>query len=124
MRAGAATLVRQDKLWEVFGVLRGSISRSYPSQAGVAFGAPGTEKVCDRGSVYAATSVNGESAVQLSNTLDEGLSIAIHVYGGDVGALTRYAHKTGDAGDFVSNFANAEDAPAYDIWSIQTKICD
>ena len=63
--------------------------------------------------------------MQLSNALGEGVSIGIHVYGGDIGAITRYVHNTdGVAGDLISDYANAENAPAYDIHSIQTEILD
>lgn len=118
---GQAMQIRQDKVWEIFGVLRGSVSRSLPPQAE----GSGKAKVYHPGSVDAEASTNGRSAVHLSNALGEGVSIGIHVYGGDIGAITRSAHHAdGAAGEMISDYANGENAPAYDIHSIQTEILD
>ena len=53
---GQAMEVRQDKAWEIFGLLRGSIARSLPAQAGGA----GKTKVYNPGSVGAESSSNGK----------------------------------------------------------------
>jgi hypothetical protein len=63
--------------------------------------------------------------VQLVNALDGGDSIAIHVYGGDIGKLARRAiGPDGHVRAFSHGYANAADWPPYDILSIQTRIQD
>lgn len=119
LRSGQATLTRQDKVWEIFGLLRGSVVRS-----GAAAEAAENARVHRAGSLDAQASKNGEAAVKLSN-LDAPLSIAIHVYGGDIGAISHLALEAdGAAGALIAQYANTDDAPPYDIWSIQTKIDD
>jgi 3-mercaptopropionate dioxygenase len=119
LRAGQATLTRQDKAWEIFGLLRGAVVRS-----GAGAEAPANAKAHRAGGLDAKASTKGEAAVKLANP-DAPISIAIHVYGGDIGALSRFALAgDGAAGEPMAQYANPDDAPAYDIWSIQTKIDD
>jgi 3-mercaptopropionate dioxygenase len=77
----------------------------------------------DPGSVEAVEASNGK-AIQLSNAA-ETVSISIHVYGGDIGRITRYPLEAdGAALAFASGYANSDQSPAYDILSIQTEIRD
>jgi 3-mercaptopropionate dioxygenase len=120
---GQAMPVCQDSVWEIRGLLRGSMSRQhFHWEPGSAPRPNGDAKLVKPGSVDVVSPKNGE-AVQLSNALAETVSISIHVHGGNIGKITRYAlDADGKARAFVSGYANPDDSPAYDIWSIQTEI--
>jgi predicted metal-dependent enzyme (double-stranded beta helix superfamily) len=75
------------------------------------------------GSVEAVEASNGK-AIQLSNAADT-VSISIHVYGGDIGRITRYPLEAdGAALALAAGYANTDESPAYDISSIQSEIRD
>jgi 3-mercaptopropionate dioxygenase len=117
---GQSLLVRQDKVWEIFGVLRGSAARS-PWRETTASTADA--KLYERASVEVNASKNG-GAFQLGNA-GPAVAIVIHAYGGEIGAISRHALGDGGAvGEAIGQYANPEDAPAYDIFSIQTEIKD
>jgi len=125
LRGEQTVLIHQDKVWEIFGLLRGSIARSHPPDAGVARTPTGSAKIFEPRTVDTLASKIGPPRVQLFNALDTGVSIGIHVYGGDIGAISRFAIEAdGAAGELIEGYANSDEAPAYDIWSIQTEICD
>jgi predicted metal-dependent enzyme (double-stranded beta helix superfamily) len=125
LREGQAVLIHQDKVWEIFGVLRGSIARFHPPQTDVAREPIGSAKVYEPGAVDAIASNNRPPRARLSNALDRVVSIGIHVYGGDIDAISRYAIQADRAAtELIEGYANSDESPAYDIWSIQTEIRD
>ncbi len=108
---GAALLIAQPAVWEIAGVLSGSVVRS-------------DGRLLSPGAVETLRS-SGENAVRLSNAAGDQASIVIHVYGGEIGNMTRRliaSEKTAD--DQLLAFANGANAPPYDIYSIQTDIRD
>lgn len=114
LSGGANVTISQPSIWEIAGVLRGAVDRQQlegdPLMAGVS-------RLQAR-AVEARASGNGE-VLQLCNALQDQTSIVIHVYGGDIGKLSR---RSGAAQ--TMSYANAESAPPYDIFSIQHEIKD
>jgi 3-mercaptopropionate dioxygenase len=115
----------QEPVWEIMGLLRGAVGRQ---RFALADGAPpaatGAAKLLKPGAVETSSPKRGE-AVQLTNALDDGDSISIHVYGGDIGSLRRRTvGADGTISEFANGYANAADRPPYDILAIQTRIED
>jgi 3-mercaptopropionate dioxygenase len=117
--------IMHDPVWEIVGVLRGSVERKRFSLP--AAGAPepkGASIVMQRGAVDTASAASGD-AVQLGNALADSVSLLIHVYGGEIGSLMRRTCMPGgEIGEGNAAYANGEDGPPYDILSIQTRIAD
>lgn len=122
---GQTMPICQDRVREIRGLLRGSMgAQHFLWEPGSAPRPKGDAKLVKSGSVDVVSPKNGE-AVQLSNALAESVSISIHVYGGDIGKILRHAlDADGTAHAFIPGYANPVASPAYDIWSIQTEICD
>lgn len=111
LRAGQSMLARQEGVWEIYGVLRGTLARSaWPE---------GAESAYPAGAAETAGSKSAR-ALRLAAAAE---TIVIHVYGGEIGAMARFA-LDGNAMDEALPFANPEDAPPYDIFTIQTLIVD
>lgn len=107
---GAALSIAQPSVWEIIGVLRGAMTRQ--------------GRLLQPGSVDAHASASGDVS-RLSNALGDQISIGIHVYGGEIGRLSRRSlAPDGRMDEPPLGYANAESAPPYDIWSIQTEIED
>lgn len=124
LREGQSMIVRQDKAWEIFGVLRGAVVRAHRSESGVGTATTDNEKSYAPASVDASLSNTRGSAIQWANVGAQ-VAIGVHVYGGDIGAISRYAPaRAGAIGEPLAHYANPEDAPGFDIWSIQTQIKD
>jgi predicted metal-dependent enzyme (double-stranded beta helix superfamily) len=109
--AGAALAIAQPGAWEIIGALRGHLARS------VADGAP---RALPRGAVEAYRSAT-EADVRLDGAE---FAIAIHVYGGEIGRLLRRSVAANGETSEPMAYANGEDAPPYDIYTIQTEIRD
>lgn len=110
LAGGAALAIAQPAAWEIMGVLTGAIDRG--------------GRLLRPGAVETLGS-KGEGSSRLSNVLDDQLSIAIHVYGGEIGRLSRSQLATPDGTPTAPlGYANGENAPPYDIFSIQTNIRD
>jgi 3-mercaptopropionate dioxygenase len=124
--SGGQTLpICREPVWEIMGVLRGAVGRQ---RFALSDGAPpvanGAAKLLKPGAVETFSPKSGE-AVQICNGLDDRDSISIHVYGGEIGKAARCAvGPDGSISAFSHGYANAEDWPAYDILSIQTRIQD
>jgi 3-mercaptopropionate dioxygenase len=120
-----AMLVCQHGVWEILGLLRGAMRRQRLRWDPDGGPRPnGDAKLVEPGSVDVVSQENGE-AIRLSNAAAETVSIGIHVYGGDIGKITRHAlNGDGKARALLSGYANPDDSPAYDIRSIQTEIRD
>ena len=119
-----------DPVWEIIGLLRGSAALGRiaiapdgrPAAHGFARQAP--PEIMRQGSVAAFRSANRD-ALSLGNELEDSVTVAIHVYGGE---LTKFARRTFTAGGEAltepARYANPAHAPPYDIFSIQTRIED
>lgn len=111
---GQATPIHDHLVWGVIGVLRGA-EISDPYSAGSAGHAPvrGSPQRLNVGDVgYVSPSIGDVHRVR--NAFDDQVSISIHVYGGDIGAISRhvYDHDNAARKPFVSGYANkAEGTP-------------
>lgn len=117
LAGGTALAIEQPEIWEIAGVLRGAMAWQQP-------GAAGTKRMLQPGAVEVRSSGSGDRS-QLANALDDRVSVCIHVYGGEIGRLSRRSlAPNGQPGEPSSGYANTEEAPPYDIMSIQTEIRD
>jgi 3-mercaptopropionate dioxygenase len=114
LAGGAALSIAQPGVWEIMGTVRGSIARR-------ALGGVGDDRVLQPRAVETLRSGRTDG-VRLANALGGEVAIAIHVYGGDIGKLSRRPEGEADAPPL--GYANGEDAPPYDIFSIQADIRD
>jgi predicted metal-dependent enzyme (double-stranded beta helix superfamily) len=106
---GQATPVHDHTVWGIIGVLRGAeLSRRFTrTESG---GGPLTghaEERLERGAVEAVSPTIGDIHA-ISNAVPDGVSISIHVYGGNIGAISRsvFDPATGTAKEFISGYAN------------------
>jgi predicted metal-dependent enzyme (double-stranded beta helix superfamily) len=121
---GAFLAISQPSVWEIVGVLRGAVTRQqldgFPTKRAQA----GASRLLQASTVEARSSGSGE-VLELCNALDDRTSIVIHVYGGDLGQISRRSGASGGSMDAQPlGYANAENAPPYDIFSIQSAIRD
>lgn len=120
LSGGAGLLIERPSIWEIMGVLRGAVveEESLDSQA------KGAGRSLPPRSVETRAAGKGD-LLRLSNALPDQLSISIHVYGGEIGKLSRRAlTQDGQAEERALGYANGENAPPYDILTIQTEILD
>jgi len=122
---GQSSPIIQDQVWEITGILHGALERTgfavSPEGKPEPKGAPG---IMQSGMVDVRTS-KGTDAFLLRNALDTESAISIHVYGGEISQIARRIFAAG--GEIIEApavYANAPDAPPYDILSIQTRIVD
>jgi predicted metal-dependent enzyme (double-stranded beta helix superfamily) len=112
---GQRTPVHDHTVWGLVGVLRGvEISCPYVREAdGALRTAP--EARLEPGDIEILSPEDGDIH-QVSNGLDSGVSISIHVYGGNIGAVSRHTFDpaTGAARSFISSYTNAS---IPNIWS-------
>jgi len=116
LAGGAGLSLDQPGVWEIVGMLRGAAARRLP-------GGPEGAGALEKGAVEARLSKTGPSAA-LANALAEDVSIAIHVYGGAIGGMTRRSVSPEGAIGEGEPYANGEATPPYDIFTIQTEIKD
>ena len=104
---GQQTPVHNHTVWGLVGVLRGAEQNAeYELREGVPTDL-GTRHLMNRGEVDAVSPTLGDWH-RVTNASD-GVSISVHVYGGNVGALhrSRLDEETGRFVDFVSGYDNA-----------------
>lgn len=116
LAGGAALSIAQPAAWEIMGVLTGAIDRGALDDAGGG-------RLLRPGSVETLGSKCGD-ALRLSNVLDDRVTVSIHVYGGEIGKLDRRQLAPDGTTAAPLGYANGENAPPYDIFSIQTDIRD
>jgi predicted metal-dependent enzyme (double-stranded beta helix superfamily) len=103
---GQETPVHDHTVWGLVGVLRGAETgqRFALGPDGLVAGARGR---LNPGEVEAVSPRIGDIH-KVSNALGDGVSISIHVYGANIGAVTRSTFDTeGRARPFISGYANA-----------------
>ena len=120
---GQASSVGVEPFWQILGVLRGVFSRrSFDIGAEGEFLPGGAEQKLAGGAIWTSPS---RGAAQLVNLQSDRPSIAIQVFGGDIGKAPRQTLTPEGAAHFgPTSYANASDAPPFDIWTIQTRIED
>ena len=104
---GQATPVHDHTVWGLIGMLRGAEeSQAYVERDGHAV-PQGTPVRLVPGDVEAVSPTVGD-VHRVRNAFDDRVSISIHVYGGDIGAIRRSSFPPGGgAKAFVSGYANA-----------------
>jgi 3-mercaptopropionate dioxygenase len=124
LRSGDSLAISQASVWEIAGVLRGAVTRrrldGFPTKR-----APtGGSRLFQAKTLETCSSKSGKF-LELCNAQDDRTSIVIHVYGGDIGQISRRSYAS-DGGVEAQplGYANAENDPPYDIFSIQSMIED
>ena len=103
---GQATPVHDHTVWGLVGVLRGAELSQRFDRRGEAFGAVGRVHRLERGEVEAVSPTVGD-VHQVTNAFDDRVSISIHVYGANIGAVERSTYDAaGRPKRFVSGYAN------------------
>jgi predicted metal-dependent enzyme (double-stranded beta helix superfamily) len=106
---GQATPVHDHTVWGMVGVLRGAerceeFARADGAGALTAAGS----HLLQAGAIDLVSPRVGDIH-RVSNALADGVSVSIHVYGANIGLVSRHVYdpETGAARDFVSGYANA-----------------
>ncbi|MGD9544904.1 MAG: hypothetical protein AB7F41_00385 [Methylocystis sp.] len=124
LAGGACATISQPAIWEIAGVLRGAVNRRRLDGCPENGAQAGASRLLQAKTLDVWASGSGE-AVELCNALDDRPSIMFHVYGGDISRLTRRSGASdGSLGAPIAGYANADSAPPYDIFSIQSEIRD
>ena len=104
---GQATPIHDHTVWGLIGVLRGAeLSQAY-TRSGEAFASAGPVHRLEQGQVEAVSPRVGD-VHRVTNAFDDRVSISIHVYGANIGAVRRATYdRDGRSKPFVSGYANA-----------------
>jgi predicted metal-dependent enzyme (double-stranded beta helix superfamily) len=114
---GQTTPVHDHTVWGIIGILRGAeISRQFNLKGS---GAPMDclgEKRFDAGCIDYVSPAIGDIH-QVSNAYDDRVSISIHMYGANIGGVTRHVYdtRTGMKRKFVSGYVNVP-ADQIPVW--------
>ena len=104
---GQQTPIHDHRVWGVVGVLQGAeLGTSFQRDASGRLVASGEERL-DLGEVVAVSPTVGDIH-RVANAFADRVSISIHVYGGNIGAVRRavYDAETGVEKPFVSGYSN------------------
>lgn len=104
---GQKTPIHDHRVWGLVGVLQGAeVGTAFERDADGRLQRTGEERL-DRGQVVAVSPTVGDIH-QVANAFDDRVSISIHVYGGNIGAVKRavYDPATGAEKAFVSGYSN------------------
>lgn len=125
LSGGQAMSIIHDDIWEILGVVQGNVEQtSFTPTPGGPPETKGTPAAMPAGTI---TTRRCKSAVaqQLRNAAELEAAISIHVYGGEISQLQRRVlSPDGSVTEATATYANASDAPPYDIRSIQIRIVD
>jgi predicted metal-dependent enzyme (double-stranded beta helix superfamily) len=105
---GQSTPVHDHTVWGLIGMLRGAEhSRGYRHNKNDEF-VEADKVLLQRGEVVSISPAIGDIH-QVSNAMADQVSISIHVYGANIGAVKRHVFdpKTGAVKDFVSGYTNS-----------------
>lgn len=105
---GQATPVHDHTVWGLIGMLRGSEhSQPYGRDAQGCLVPQGEPVTLLPGQVEAVSPRIGDIH-RVSNALDGGVSVSVHVYGANIGTVQRHVFaEDGTVKDFVSGYSNA-----------------
>jgi 3-mercaptopropionate dioxygenase len=117
---GQATPVHDHTVWGLIGVLRGAeIAHSYRTDEAGALIETGPARRLDTGSVDAVSPQIGDIH-RVSNAYPDRTSVSIHVYGANIGAVTRSVYPLdGGRKTFISGYAN-DVLP--NIWNVSKEL--
>lgn len=104
---GQQTPVHDHTVWGLVGVLRGAeIARSYVRNDHGALVTSGEDALLERGAVAAVSPTIGDIH-RVSNAFDDRVSISVHVYGANIGGISRHVYPLdGPPKPFVSGYTN------------------
>lgn len=104
---GQQTPVHDHTVWGLVGVLRGAeIARSYARDEHGKLVALGEDALLERGAVAAVSPAIGDIH-RVSNAFDDRVSISIHVYGANIGGISRHVYPLdGTPKPFISGYTN------------------
>lgn len=104
---GQQTPVHDHTVWGLIGVLRGAeYAQPYARDAAGALRAHGPEVRLERGEVEAVSPTLGDIH-RVRNAYDDRVSVSIHVYGANIGAVRRSTYATdGAPKPFISGYSN------------------
>ncbi|GAA4882903.1 cysteine dioxygenase [Ferrimonas pelagia] len=109
---GQSTPIHDHTVWGLISVLRGAerCQRFRPD--------PGSDRLQGQDSyllipgdvdcVSPSPCVSCGDIHQVSNALADGVSVSIHIYGGDIGTITRNCYQDGRCQPFVSGYSNED----------------
>jgi predicted metal-dependent enzyme (double-stranded beta helix superfamily) len=102
---GQSTPIHDHTTWGIVGVLRGAeLSQGYDLVGGVPVG--GKIERLEKGEVACVSPIVGDIH-KVFNALDDRASISIHVYGGNIGEISRHVYDDeGRVSSFVSGYHN------------------
>lgn len=105
---GQATPIHDHRVWGLVGVLRGAeLSERFARYPDGGLHAVGAIERLEAGEVEAVSPSVGDIH-RVSNAFDDRVSISIHLYGSNIGAVERATYDaTGTPKRFVSGYANA-----------------
>jgi predicted metal-dependent enzyme (double-stranded beta helix superfamily) len=100
--------VHDHTVWGLIGMLRGQeVSQPYGPDAGGAMRPQGAATLLQPGQVEAVSPALGDIH-QVRNALADQVSVSIHVYGANIGAVQRWVYAPdGTRKPFVSGYSNA-----------------
>lgn len=101
------TPVHDHTVWGLIGMMRGAEIGTPYSRRGGASMAPGHSSRLDPGDIDVVSPTVGDIH-QVRNAYDDRVSISIHVYGANIGAVRRHVYDvgTGNEKPFVSGFSS------------------
>jgi predicted metal-dependent enzyme (double-stranded beta helix superfamily) len=103
---GQATPVHDHTVWGLVGVLRGAELSQRFERRGGSLAVVGPVHRLERGEVEAVSPTVGD-VHQVTSAFDDRISISIHVYGANIGAVERSTYdRDGKPKRFVSGYAN------------------
>ena len=117
---GQRTPVHDHTVWGLIGILRGAERCRFFERDDGGRLVPGGEEMLESGQISAIGPANGDIH-EVANAHADRVSVAIHVYGGNIGAVARHVFDpaTGAAKPFVSGYA-AETLP--NMWDRSAEI--
>ncbi|CDY77143.1 Cysteine dioxygenase [Caballeronia glathei] len=104
---GQSTPVHDHTVWGLIGVLRGAErARAYGRAADGTLIESDEDRLLERGAVEAVSPAIGDIH-RVSNAYDDRVSISIHVYGANIGAVSRFVYPPdGPPKPFISGYSN------------------
>lgn len=106
---GQKTPIHDHTVWGIIGMLRGSeCAQRYTRGGDGRLTQDGAEATLQPGDLDIVSPTRGDIHV-VRNALADAVSISIHLYGGNIGRVSRHVFvpETGATKDFVSGFSNA-----------------
>jgi predicted metal-dependent enzyme (double-stranded beta helix superfamily) len=106
---GQKSPLHDHTVWGIVGILRGAeLEQSYVRSNDGNFTEEGTPARLEKGEVAAVSPAIGDFH-RVSNALEDGSSVSIHVYGANIGAIRRSVYEpNGMSKTFISGYSNTE----------------